>query len=1005
MTDYTALITFSVIVAAAPAAADLSAQVNSPEADGYIARAGLMYADRIYRGTSDQAAEAAKLFPEGHEAEQQLYLSAMASLRLGSADALGLLREFAVQYPGSVRIPLIHIGIGDCLMAKGDFPGAMREYALVTRSSLAGTDREDLAYRRGYCALLTGDYGVAATEFARLTHSRDYARAARFYTGYIAYVKGDYSEALRLFAKANGTTEPECAAPYYTAQIRYRQSDWGEAAKIARQLIKTPRIPAMTPEMTRILGESLWNSATDDKTRREAVDLLWTYAASVDTPEPSALYILGVNEYDKGNYSEAIGLLQRVITDESPLAQSAYLYLGQAYSGKGNTNAALMAFEHAYRMDFSREVSETAFYNYAVTRIGGGTAPFASTVKILEDFLHQYPDSKYASEVETYLVNGYLSENDYEAALAGIERIKHPGASIEKARQRVLFVLGTRDYTNGRYAQALERLKAACAITPARGGDESISKQAVLWIGDALYALGQYDAAANEYKAFIKTASSTDPNRATALYDLGYARFASRKYKEALTDFKEFVSAGNADNAIEADAYTRMGDCRYYANDFSAAAADYRCAFDLSPSTGDYPLYQLAIMKGLLREHRVKIQTLDEMITRYPGSPLVSSALLEKAESYVALNNQDAAIATYTDLTERFPSTAQGRKGMLQLAIIRLAAGQRQEAVEIYRKVIATYPTSEEATLALDDLKRISAEDGTLDKLTDFLATVSGAPSVDRSEYDDLSFNAAEKVYIRDKSTDRLSEYLKEYPQGTHRAQALFYMAKASVDRGDNNNAIELTSEIVTRYPDAEITEEALLIKAEAESATGRSRSAFDTYSVLEQKASAPGIRRQARLGIMRQGVAVEEWDAVIRAVEHMATSSTSGNTERSETGWSYGKALSAKGRYDEAAVQWQTVIDNASGDEFASRSAVDMSRMLLDQGKLQEAYTVADKFINSNPSQPYWLARGFIVYSDILRRKGETFEADEYLRSLRNNYPGTEEDIFNMIDERLKDK
>ena len=29
-------------------------------------------------------------------------------------------------------------------------------------------------------------------------------------------------------------------------------------------------------------------------------------------------------------------------------------------------------------------------------------------------------------------------------------------------------------------------------------------------------------------------------------------------------------------------------------------------------------------------------------------------------------------------------------------------------------------------------------------------------------------------------------------------------------------------------------------------------------------------------------------------------------------------------------------------------------------------------------------------------------FEADEYLRALRENYPGTETDIFNDIDSRL---
>ena len=41
--------------------------------------------------------------------------------------------------------------------------------------------------------------------------------------------------------------------------------------------------------------------------------------------------------------------------------------------------------------------------------------------------------------------------------------------------------------------------------------------------------------------------------------------------------------------------------------------------------------------------------------------------------------------------------------------------------------------------------------------------------------------------------------------------------------------------------------------------------------------------------------------------------------------------------------------------------------------------------------------------YSDILRKQGKDFEANEYLKSLQSNYPGTEADIFQMIEQRLK--
>ncbi|MDE5837687.1 MAG: tetratricopeptide repeat protein, partial [Paramuribaculum sp.] len=87
----------------------------------------------------------------------------------------------------------------------------------------------------------------------------------------------------------------------------------------------------------------------------------------------------------------------------------------------------------------------------------------------------------------------------------------------------------------------------------------------------------------------------------------------------------------------------------------------------------------------------------------------------------------------------------------------------------------------------------------------------------------------------------------------------------------------------------------------------------------------------------------------------------------------------------------------------YGARSAVSLAESLVADGKSEEAAKVADEFINANPPHAYWLARGFIVLSDALRAQGETFEADEYLRTLKENYPGSEADIFDMIEKRLK--
>ncbi len=60
-------------------------------------------------------------------------------------------------------------------------------------------------------------------------------------------------------------------------------------------------------------------------------------------------------------------------------------------------------------------------------------------------------------------------------------------------------------------------------------------------------------------------------------------------------------------------------------------------------------------------------------------------------------------------------------------------------------------------------------------------------------------------------------------------------------------------------------------------------------------------------------------------------------------------------------------------------------------------------EFTDAGTPHEYWLARGFIILADAYSGLGKDYLAREYLNSLRDNYPGEEEDIADMIASRLK--
>ena len=975
-----------------------SAQINAPDASGYLERARAMYADRNYTGCADQLRLMDSRHPSAAQSEEGKRLAALSALHLGRENALGLIKEWIADYPASPFKPEMLAAVGDYYFGRGEYAEAVEAYRKVDLVTLDAALREDVMYRTGYCKLMLAEFSDARDMFRYLADREGaYRTPSQFYLGYMAYAEGDYNTAMQWLPLVKGNPELAPAAEYYMAQIYFAQGEYQQALDKALAALRSDAVPQFAPEANRVAGESLFNLGRDD----EAVGYLRAYAASTDQPKPSAFYILGVSEYKLGNYAEAIDKLRRVAPIDDAMGQSASLFLGQSYVQTGNADAALMSFERAYRMGYDRDVAETALYNYAVGKSRGGRVPFGNSVSMFENFLRQYPDSRYASEVQEYIVSGYMTDNDYESALKAIESMKRPTPAAMAAKQRALFMLATRDYAAGRYPEALRRFEDAAKIT---GADADIVRQSLLWQGSCLYELDRYDQAVKSFTRYIQASPATDPNLAVARYDLGYAQFAAGDYTAALASFRKLIDMRPADKAMLSDAYNRAADCLYYKSDFSGASALYDKSLELNPEAGDYALYQLAVMKGLMRDHKAKIAGIDRLIASYPSSGLIPAAMLEKAESYAALSDNNGAITVYNELVATYPTTAYGRKALLQLAITYQSAGRSGDALEAYKSVVTKYPTSEEARLASDDLKRIYAERGQLGDYTAFMAGVPDAPQTDPSELDALAFRAAEADYINNDRTERLTAYLRDYPHGIHEAQATYLLAEAAHAAGRTDDALRLATSLISTHPDADSVEDALLIKAESEQSRGMGEAALATYRQLESRAAGARMLQQARLGVMRTAMGLGLYDEALTAADKLLTSSAAGQTELAEVRFSRAAALARTGRTVEAIRIW-TELAADPADLYGSRSAVSLAEAYLADGKFEQARTTADALINANPPHQYWLARGFIVLSDALRAEGNQFEADEYLRSLRNNYPGTETEIFEMIDSRLTPK
>ncbi|MDE7024619.1 MAG: tetratricopeptide repeat protein [Paramuribaculum sp.] len=974
-----------------------NAGVNSPDAAGYMTRGIAMYNDRNYDGCLDQLLQLRQLNPTEAQSEDALYYIAMSTLYCGDDEALGMLQTFAELYGGSTRIPQVIAAMGDYHFTRGAYGSALKEYAKVNPKTLSGDIRDNTEYRTAYSHMMLGENDAALREFDSLAkHGGKYGAASKFYIAYIHYSQGDYATALKEWEAVDTSTEPGCAAPYYMSQIYFMRSDYAKASSLARRVLADGRVPQFSAEANRIAGESLFNLGK----RNDALPFLWQYAALTQDPKPSAFYMLGVSEYELGHYDDAIPLLQKAVNMPDALGQSACLYLGQCYVKRGNTDAALLLFERAYKMDCVNSVTETAFYNYIVALMDGGRSPFARTVNMLEEFLNRFPESQYSPEIRELALNGYLSDQDYASVLRLTSNSTAQNSTVARhARQQALYMLGNRDYTAGKYASALDLFNEGATI---KGGNRALAAQCVLRAAACQYDMGEYSRAKASYSSYINSAGRDNENLPLAYYGLGYAQYMLEDYSNSLQSFLNVrKTAHSSETRLRVDASNRAGDCEYMLSHFGRAQDYYAEAYSIDPATGDYAMYRQALMKGYARDHKGKIAMLDEVINRYSTSSLVPAAMLEQAEAYVALGQNNNAITTYQQLVQAYPSTSHGRNGYLQLAITQMSAGERRNAIETYKKVIYTYPSSEEAKVAVDDLKRIYAADGRLGELADFVNSVPNAPHIENSELDASAFLAAEEDYIDRSSSNKLKEYLSDFPHGTYEPQALYYLAENAVEHGNSREALEYATRIVISHPHSEVAEDAILIKAKSEFALNKKEVAYASYSNLEERAAGAHTLQEARLGMMRTAIDLKMWQEALLATDKLLGTSASGGASLNEIEFNRALALDRTGNHDDAYKIWQDLAKTPESD-YGAMSAVYLGESLMKQNKLSEAYTTVNNMINAEPSNQYWLARAFITLSDILRLQGQVFEANEYLKSLKSNYPGSESDIFEMIDTRL---
>ncbi|MPM36325.1 hypothetical protein SDC9_82920 [bioreactor metagenome] len=171
-------------------------------------------------------------------------------------------------------------------------------------------------------------------------------------------------------------------------------------------------------------------------------------------------------------------------------------------------------------------------------------------------------------------------------------------------------------------------------------------------------------------------------------------------------------------------------------------------------------------------------------------------------------------------------------------------------------------------------------------------------------------------------------------------------------------------------------------------------------YKQLKAHAGSAGHRLTAQIGIIRSAYKTKNDADVIHAATSLLAEEKITPEVKNEVTYYRAKAYLNQ-KADGNAMNDLKALAKDTRNVYGAEAKYLVGQILFDQ----KDYAVAEKeildFIDQSTPHTYWLARGFVLLSDIYMATNKKLDARQYLLSLQQNYQAND-DIKGMIESRL---
>ncbi len=906
--------------------------------------------------------------------QAQYYVASTAAI-LGELGADTLMEKFIEEHPESPLSTGAYMRMADFYFQRGNYKDVLKWYRKVNDSSVSKEERTKYYFQKGYALFSTGSRKDSEKYFNLVKNTKEYGADANYYLGYIAYDSEDYKTAESYFEKVKGDESIDKNVSYFQANMKFKQGQFEQAiSEGLKQLDKTKNQEELS-ELNKIIGESYFNLGKYN----QAIPYLKEYKGKKGKFSNTDFYYLGYAYYKNKDYGNAIDQFNKIIDGNDPVAQNAYYHLAECYLNTGQKQQALNAFRNAYQMDYDAQIKKDAHLNYARLSYEIGN-PYESVPEVLLSYAQKYPNDN-KEEIQSLLIDSYISSGNYQAAIALLEKSNDP--RDQEVYKKVSFYRGLELFNELQYAEALNYLKKA-----ANSNDTTLAGRSLYWLGETSYQLKDFSNAKNFYTQFLNNANVSKTDEYNQIhYSLAYADFNLKNYKGAIENFEQYLKNNPKTNAWTNDALLRLADSYFVEGKYWPAMERYNKLISSNSSDEDYAAYQKAISYGFVDRSNKKIEDLEDFIKKYRNSNLRPNALFELGNAYVSEGNTAKGVQYYKQIQNEYKGNNFVPRAMLREGLVYYNKNDNQNALQVFKTIARDYPQTNESAQAVATAKLIYIDMG---KVSEYATWAKGLGYVEVSdlELEGATYEAAERQYMQQNEKEAIAgfeKYIKDFPNGMRLTNAQFYLAQLYDSSNQKSKAVTLYESVV-KSGSNEFREQSLVKLSQILLDAGSYLKAKPYLEDLEKTATIAQNKVYAQSNLMRVCYNEKLYDRAIEYANKVLAEKTIDTRIKNDAYNVLARSYIQIGNEAEARKAYQEVAKTASGS-LAAEAMYYNAYFKNKDGKFKESNEVIQKLAKDYGGYKEFAAKGLVVMAKNFYGLKDSYQATYILENVINNF------------------